>query len=192
MDGPVITEARAALEAGDVRPLLKWVPAEGEAEINHVFAEVRRVRGLDPAAREIADRHLFATLVKVNRAPEGADYTGIKPAGHIDRGIMAADAALDNGRVDNWLRRSRGRWSRASASGTPPPATAAPAPVTLSPTAAARWPTTCGTYITSKACTVPLVPGALTPATEATAARARRPGPRRAIYSDASWPAAVA
>lgn len=43
MDGPVITEARAALEAGDVTPLLKWVPAEDEAEIRRVFADVRDI-----------------------------------------------------------------------------------------------------------------------------------------------------
>lgn len=100
VDGPVITEARAALDAGNVTPLLKWVPAEDEAEIRRVFADVRRVRALDPKAREIADHHLFATLVRVHRASEGAPFTGIKPAGQIDKGIMAADAALENGQID--------------------------------------------------------------------------------------------
>jgi hypothetical protein len=100
MDGPVITEARAALETGDVTPLLKWVPAEDEAEIRRVFADVRKVRKGSEIAREIADHHLFATLVKVHRASEGAPFTGIKPAGRIDPGLMAADAALENGRID--------------------------------------------------------------------------------------------
>lgn len=100
MDGPVITEARAALEAGDVTPLLKWVPAADEAGIERVFSEVRRVRSLGPTAREIADRHLFATLVRVHRASEGAPFTGVKPAGGIDPGIEAADAALESGDID--------------------------------------------------------------------------------------------
>lgn len=100
LDGPVITEARTALEAGDVKPLLKWVPAEDEAEIKRVFAEVRKVRGQSETAQKIADLHLFATLVKVHRASEGAPFTGIKPAGQIDPGLMAADAALENGEID--------------------------------------------------------------------------------------------
>ena len=87
MDGPVITEARAALEAGDVTPLLKWVPAEDEAEIRRVFADVRDIRGQSEKVRKIADKHLFATLVKVHRASEGAPFTGIKPAGNIDPGL---------------------------------------------------------------------------------------------------------
>jgi len=103
MDGPVITEARAALEAGDVTPLLKWVPAEDEAEIRRVFADVRDIRGQSEKVRKIADKHLFATLVKVHRASEGAPFTGIKPAGNIDPGLKAADAALSNGEIDQLI-----------------------------------------------------------------------------------------
>ncbi|SFN28546.1 DUF6448 family protein [Marinobacter pelagius] len=103
MDGPVITEARAALDAGDVTPLLKWVPAEDEAEIRRVFADVRDIRGQSEKVRKIADKHLFATLVKVHRASEGAPFTGIKPAGNIDPGLKAADAALSNGEIDQLI-----------------------------------------------------------------------------------------
>lgn len=103
LDGPVITEARAALEAGDVTPLLKWVPAEDEAEIRRVFADVRDIRGEGEKVRKIADKHLFATLVKVHRASEGAPFTGIKPAGNIDPGLKAADAALSNGEIDQLI-----------------------------------------------------------------------------------------
>ena len=45
LDGPVITEARAALESGNVKPLLKWVPAKDEAEIKRVFADVLKSAG---------------------------------------------------------------------------------------------------------------------------------------------------
>ncbi|WP_346796922.1 DUF6448 family protein [Halomonas sp. Bachu 37] len=103
LDGPVITDARAALEAGDVKPLLKWVPAEDEAEIKRVFADVRRIRGQSETAQEIADQHLFTTLVRVHRAYEGAPFTGIKPSGQIDPGLVAADAALENGEIDRLI-----------------------------------------------------------------------------------------
>ncbi|PSF04747.1 hypothetical protein C7H09_19105 [Marinobacter fuscus] len=103
MDGPVITEARAALEAGDVTPLLKWVPAQNEAEIRRLFADVRDIRSQSEKVQKIADTHLFATLVKVHRASEGAPYTGIKPAGNIDPAIKAADAALNNGEINQLI-----------------------------------------------------------------------------------------
>lgn len=100
MDGPVIGDAQAALRDGDVTPLLKWVPADDEAAIKRVFNEARKVRGLGPDARRIADRHLFSTLVRVHRASEGAPFTGIKPAGGIQPAVMAADTALENGDID--------------------------------------------------------------------------------------------
>src|SRR5262245_18395464 len=37
MDGPVVVEARAALASGDVEPVLKWVPPEGEAVVREAF-----------------------------------------------------------------------------------------------------------------------------------------------------------
>lgn len=81
MDGPVITEAKNALAKGDVTPLLKWVPAADEEKIKVVFDQVIPVRNLGSQAQELADRQLFATLVEVHRASEGAPYSGIKPAG---------------------------------------------------------------------------------------------------------------
>ena len=33
LDGPVVTEAKVALEKGDVKPVLKWVKTENEDEI---------------------------------------------------------------------------------------------------------------------------------------------------------------
>lgn len=103
MDGPVITEAWVALDTGDVTPLLKWVPAKDEAEIRRVFANVRDIRGQGEKVREIADKHLFATLVEVHRASEGAPYTGIKPAGNIDLGLKAADTVLNSGEIDQLI-----------------------------------------------------------------------------------------
>ncbi|MBZ0272543.1 DUF6448 family protein [bacterium] len=104
LDGPVIADARAALEAGDPASVLKWVNKAGEAEIREAFEHALIVRKLGPEARELADRHFFETLVRVHRAGEGAPYTGLKPAGgEIDPGIRAADAGLTSGSVDETI-----------------------------------------------------------------------------------------
>ena len=105
MDGPVITEAKSALSKGDVTPLLKWVPAADEEKIKVVFDQVMPVRNLGNQAQELADRQLFATLVEVHRASEGAPYSGIKPAGGIDPAVMAADLALEKGNIDDLVAR---------------------------------------------------------------------------------------
>ncbi len=60
-----------------------------------------KVRALGEEARELADMHLFETLVRLHRASEGAPYTGLKPAdAPLDPVVEAADEALDEGSVD--------------------------------------------------------------------------------------------
>ncbi|WP_305043622.1 DUF6448 family protein, partial [Geoalkalibacter sp.] len=100
LDGPVINEARLALDQGEVGPLLKWVSAEHEDEVRAAFAHTLKVRGLGDEAKVLADRYFFETLVRVHRAGEGAPYTGLKPAGVIPAPIVKADQALENGSVD--------------------------------------------------------------------------------------------
>jgi hypothetical protein len=81
LDGPVVTAARQALEAGDVDLVLPFVPETGEGEVRAVFDDVLKVRGSDDHAREVADRLFFETVVRIHRAGEGAPFTGLKPAG---------------------------------------------------------------------------------------------------------------
>ena len=100
LDGPVVSDARAALAKGDVTPVLKWVRPADEAEIRAAFAQATSVRSLSPAARQLADTYFFETLVRVHRAGEGAPFTGLKPAGEVEPGIAAADRALESGSVD--------------------------------------------------------------------------------------------
>ena len=105
LDGPVVKEARTALEKGDVTPLLKWVRKEDEGEIRTAFAEARAVRGGGPEARALADRYFFETLVRIHRAGEGAPYTGLKPAGSdLGPAIAGADEALESGSVDELVK----------------------------------------------------------------------------------------
>ena len=102
MDGPVVTLARKALEAGKVNLVLPWVRKEDEAEIRHAFEHALAVRQLGPKARTLADHHFFETLVRVHRAGEGAAYTGLKPAGRdLGPAIPAADRALADGSVES-------------------------------------------------------------------------------------------
>jgi len=102
LDGPVVRDARAALEARDVTPVLKWVEAEKEPEVREAFRHALAVRALGPEARTLADRFFFETLVRIHREGEGAPYTGLKPAGtEIDPAIAASDKALDTGSVDS-------------------------------------------------------------------------------------------
>ena len=75
LDGPVIIEARSALEKKDVTPLLKWVPEASEHTIKESFARTLQDRSNGKAAQEAADRKLFETLVRVHRESEGAPFT---------------------------------------------------------------------------------------------------------------------
>ena len=98
LDGPVVKAAQAALEANDVNRILIWVQPPGEEEIRAAFAHAVAVRKLGPQARELADRYLFETLVRVHRAGEGEPYTGLKPAGRdLGPAIPAADRAIETG-----------------------------------------------------------------------------------------------
>lgn len=101
MNGPVVNDAKKALDSGDPTPVLKWVKPEAEPGIRAAFAKTLAVRKASPAAKELADTWFFETLVRVHRAGEGAPYTGLKPAGtEVEAGIEAADHALESGSVD--------------------------------------------------------------------------------------------
>ncbi len=105
LDGPVVTEAKAALEKGDVTPLRKWVKREHEKEIQSAFTRTLAVRAKGPEAKELADTYFFETLVRLHRAGEGATYTGLKPAGQVEPPVAAADKAIEASSVDELARK---------------------------------------------------------------------------------------
>jgi hypothetical protein len=96
LEGPVVKDARMALDRRDVTPVLKWVKRQQEREIRDVFAQTIAVREKGNAARALADRYFFETLVRIHRAGEGEAFTGLKPAASVDPGIEAADEALQS------------------------------------------------------------------------------------------------
>jgi hypothetical protein len=99
LDGPVVTAGRHALETGNVKLALPWVQAKDEPELRAAFGKALAVRKGGGAAKELADRYFYETLVRVHRAGEGAPYTGLKPAGEIEPPIAAADQAIVTGKL---------------------------------------------------------------------------------------------
>ncbi len=105
MEGPVIKEAQAALDKGEVTPVLKWVAKDKEDEIRAAFKKTLAVRAKGPEAKELADMYFFETLVRVHRAGEGAPYTGIKPAGtKVEPIVEKSDKALETGSADDMVK----------------------------------------------------------------------------------------
>lgn len=98
LDGPVITDARAALESGNVDVVLKWVKPTREREVVRAFEQTLKARKTGDTA--LTDRTFFETLVRIHREGEGAKYTGLKPAGQIEPAVKFADAALAAGDAD--------------------------------------------------------------------------------------------
>lgn len=98
LDGPVIQDARKALDTKDVTPVLKWVSDKDEKVIRNSFTRALSARGKKSADTE--ENHFFATLIKIHRAGEGASFTGLKPAGQIEPSIIEADKALASGSSD--------------------------------------------------------------------------------------------
>lgn len=101
MDGPVVEAARKALDSGDVRSVLPFVPEEGEAEVTEAFEKVIKVRADSPQAKDVADRHFFETVVRLHRAGEGAPFSGLKPAG-LGHGpvVPVAENAIETGSAE--------------------------------------------------------------------------------------------
>jgi hypothetical protein len=102
LDGPVVTTARQALEAGRVALILPYVPRSGEDEVIAAFDKVIRVRDDGLLAREVADRYFFETVVRIHRAGEGAPFTGLKPAGLSEGPVIpVAERAIETDTADD-------------------------------------------------------------------------------------------
>jgi len=101
LDGPVIQDARKAIEARDITPVLKWVKSRDEKAVRAAFQKLLADKAKNPEASE---HKFFATLVKIHRAGEGAPFTGLKPAGAVEPAVAEADKALASGSADALVR----------------------------------------------------------------------------------------
>jgi hypothetical protein len=102
MEGPVIKDARIALENGDVTPVLKWLKPEYENEITELFKKTLLVRVKSSEAKELADMYFFETLVRLHRAGEGEAYTGLKST-PVEPIVAMSDQALVTGDIDELI-----------------------------------------------------------------------------------------
>lgn len=102
-DGPVIKDAKKALETNNVNLVLKWITAEQENEIIPLFNKTYSVKFGDKEIYAIVEKHFFETLVRLHRETEGAPYTGLKPAGTTKQIILMTDKALEDENIDNFL-----------------------------------------------------------------------------------------
>lgn len=101
LDGPVIQDARKALEAKDITSVLKWVKAKDEKAVKAAFNKALAAKG---ANTEAAHQKFFSTLVKIHRAGEGAPFTGLQPAGKVEPAVDEADKALAGGSADALIK----------------------------------------------------------------------------------------
>lgn len=100
MDGPLVKDAQKAISQNNVNVVLKWIPANDEAELKDAFIQTLKVRSLSSDAEKLADKSFFETLVRIHRAGEGVPFTGVKPSGTpIDEKILAADKAIELGNL---------------------------------------------------------------------------------------------
>ena len=72
LDGPVIKDARMALEKRDIQPVLKWVQKKDEAQVHAAFNQALTAGKKGAKAKEESEHRFFETLVKIHRAGEGA------------------------------------------------------------------------------------------------------------------------
>lgn len=91
LDGPVVSAARKALDTGNVNYVLVWVQKKDDAEIRKAFEQAR--------AKQIEPVKFYETLVRLHRAGEGAGFDGLKPAGHVEPPVAAADKAIESGKL---------------------------------------------------------------------------------------------
>ena len=98
MDGPVIKDARKAMETNNVNYALKWVQPGDEAELKEAFILTMKVRNLNPDARILADKYFFRPARKAAQERRRFPFTGVKPSGTpIDEKILAADKSIETG-----------------------------------------------------------------------------------------------
>lgn len=96
MDGPVVKDAKKAIEQNNINYILKWVAPENENELKDAFNLTMKVRNINSDTKELADKYFFETVVRLHRNGEGMSYTGIKPSGsHVDEKILAADRSIE-------------------------------------------------------------------------------------------------
>jgi hypothetical protein len=95
VNGPVVNDAKQALEKANADIVLKWVREQDEEKIKKALNETLEKRKQHPEDKGNIDMSFYEEVVKLHRAGEGVKYTGIK-AGQIEANpiIEKADEAF--------------------------------------------------------------------------------------------------
>jgi hypothetical protein len=99
-EGPVVTAAKNALDARDVKLILPYVKADQEQELTMAFEQTLAIRNRGPEVQAVADEYFYETAVRLHRIGEGASYTGIKDEAAENPSLDAAEASLEKGTPD--------------------------------------------------------------------------------------------
>lgn len=106
MQGPVIKDAKRALNSGELSHVLKWIGVDQEAELMKNFQKLVQLRKQGDLAREVADDYFFETVVRLHREYEGAPYTGIKATDdHVPTYIKQLDKAIVSENIKPFLEK---------------------------------------------------------------------------------------
>ena len=97
--GPVAAAAHQALENGNLKLILPYVPPEAETELTAAFKQALEVRRAGGSAKELADRYFIETAIRLHRAGEGAPYNGVNDE-TTPKAILVADKAMTTGSLD--------------------------------------------------------------------------------------------
>jgi len=100
----IVKKTQAALEKGDVKPIMKWVSKEKEKEIHDLFKKTLVVRNQGKEAQDIADRYFLETFVSLHLAGEGETYTSKTPAGVVEPADIEADKNLESVSVNKLVK----------------------------------------------------------------------------------------
>lgn len=101
LDGPVVQDARKAIDTKDITPILKWVKPKDEKAVRAAYQKVISSKS---KSSEESEHKFFAALVKIHRAGEGAPFAGLKPAGAVEPAVAEADKALASGSTDSLVK----------------------------------------------------------------------------------------
>lgn len=98
MDGPVIIDAKKAIETKNPNYFLIWIQEKDEVRVLEEFRKTLEERSKNPERNEAIDTAFFENLVKIHREGEGAEYTGLKPAGSVTNPVIhLTDEAVGSG-----------------------------------------------------------------------------------------------
>lgn len=100
VNGPVATDARKALETGEIDHALIWIGEDQAEELKSTFEQSLAVYREGGKSKELAKRHFMSETVRLHREAEGMPFTGLKPASPAAEDIQVAEKALDTGNLE--------------------------------------------------------------------------------------------